>query len=138
MKEDNGNMDGGTFKKIGYVILWSIGLFVATFYTFIEKFNFSEMSTMPARDMAEQYLFPLFMAMALFLLDANHAMITEGRQISSVYSVCFISFILFTVFSILVNQAVFGWIFFSLAWVALTVLKGSMTLDVHGIEIDTN
>lgn len=138
MKVLNGNIDGLTMRKVGYVIFWSAGLLVATFYTLFGTFSFAAMSTMPALEMAKQYLFPLFMAMALFLLDATHVMVTEGRQISSVYSVCFTCFILFTVMSILVNNAVWGWIFFSVAWIALTVLKGSMTVDVRGIEIDTN
>lgn len=138
MRTITGNIDGVCIRKLFYVILWSSGLFVATFYTLFGTFSFATMSIMSALEMAKQYLFPLFLAMALFLLDANYVMFTEGRQISSVYSVCFICFLLFTVTSILVNNAVWGWIFFLGAWLALTVLKASMILDVRGTKIDAN
>lgn len=131
-----GNIDRLTIRKVTYVILWSVGLFVATFYTLFKEFNFAQMSTMSALAMAEQYLFPLFMAMALFLLDAHYVMFTDRRQISSAYSICFTFFILSTVVSILVDNAVWGWLFFIVAWIALTILKASMLLDANGIEID--
>lgn len=93
---------------------------------------------MTAFDMTKNYLLPLFTAMALFLLDALYVMVIEGRQITASYSACFILFILATVASILVNNSFLGWIFFITAWIALTVLKASMTLDVNGIKIDNN
>jgi hypothetical protein len=89
-------------------------------------------------EMTKDYLFPLFMAMALFLLDAQYVMINEGQQITPTYSVCFIFFILSTVVSILVNDSLLGWGFFIVAWISLTVLKASMVLDVDGVEIDSN
>lgn len=136
MKVINGNIDRLTIGKVGYVFFWSIGLFVATFYTFFGDFSFAQMSTISASALAKQYLFPLFMAMALFLLDALYVMFTDQRQLSSVFLICFTLFILSTVMSILVNNAVWGWLFFILAWLALTFLKGSMIMDVRGIEIE--
>lgn len=138
MKEAVYNSDKLAIRKIAYVVLWSCGLFVATFYTFCGNFDFAAMSTMSALEMAKDYLFPLFMAMALFLLDAQYVMINEGQQITPIYSVCFIFFILSTVVSILVNDSLLGWLFFVMAWIALTVLKASMVLDVDGVEIDSN
>lgn len=128
--------DGLPPKRIAYVFLWSAGLFAASFYTFCGKFNFAAMSDISAREMAEEYLFPLFMAMALFLLDALHEMNANNRQFTPVYFGCFIFFILSTIFSILVNSVLFGWILFIVAWMALTVLKASMLWDVKGVKID--
>ena len=134
----NKEIDNLTIKKIMYVLLWSVGLFVATFYSFCGEFDFAAMSTMPALTMAEDYLFPLFMAMALFLLDAQYVMISDGQQIKPVYSACFTIFLLCTVFSILVDNCLFGWLLFIVAWIALTILKASMILDVKGVKIDNN
>lgn len=136
LKVLNGVIDMLRFKKIVYVVLWSVGLFVATFFTFCESFDFAAMDTMTALNLAEDYLFPLFLAMSLFLIDAQYVMITEGRQFSSVFLVCFIFFILAAVASVLVDHAIWGWVFFIAAWIALTVLKASMILDVNGVEID--
>lgn len=136
MKVFKRDIDDLTIRKIIYIILWSVGLFVATFYGFCGSFDFAEMKKMTALKMANDYLFPLFMAMALFLLDAQYVMVTEGRQFTKPYSACVILFLLATVVSILVNNSVLGWVFFIGAWIALTVLKASMILDVNGIEID--
>ena len=125
-----------TLKKIVYVTFWSVGLFVATFFTLFGSFDFDSMAEMTALNLARKYLFPLFLAMALFLIDAQYVMITEERQLSSVFLGCFIFFILATVASVLVNHAFWGWILFIAAWIALTILKASMILDVSGIEID--
>lgn len=137
MKVFKRDIDDLTIRKIIYIILWSVGLFVATFYGFCGSFDFAEMKKMTALKMANDYLFPLFMAMALFLLDAQYVMVTEGRQFTKAYSACVILFLLATVVSILVNNSVLGWVFFIGAWIALTVLKASMILDVNGIEIDS-
>lgn len=137
MKVFNKDIDELTTKKIVYIILWSIGLFIATFYGFCSRFDFATMDKMSAFKMANDYLFPLFLAMALFLLDAQYVMVAEGRQFTKTYSACIILFLLATVASILVNSTVFGWIFFMAAWIALTVLKASMILDVNGVKIDS-
>lgn len=129
--------DGLPPKRIIYVFLWSAGLFAASFYTFCGKFNFAAMSDISAMTMAKEYLFPLFMAMALFLLDALHEMNENNRQITPVYFVCFILFILSTVFSILVNRVILGWGLFIIAWVSLTILKASMLWDVKGVKINS-
>ena len=129
--------DGLSLKKIGYVLLWSGGLFAASFYTFCGKFNFAAMSDISALTMAKEYLFPLFMAMALFLLDAFHEINANNRQITPVYFACFLSFLHSTVFSILVNSVLFGWGFFIIAWVSLTILKASMLWDVKGVKINS-
>lgn len=138
MKVFNRDIDKLTFNKILYVVFWSSGLFVATFYAFFGEFSFANMKDVTAFDMTKNYLLPLFTAMALFLLDAQYVMFTEGRQITASYSACFILFILATVASILVNNSFLGWLFFILAWIALTILKASMTLDVNGVKIDNN
>lgn len=87
-----------------YVVFWSSGLFVATFYAFFGEFSFANMKDMTAFDMTKNYLLPLFTAMALFLLDAQYVMFTEGRQITASYSACFILFILATVASMLTTH----------------------------------
>ena len=107
--------DGLPPKRIAYVLLWSAGLFAASFYTFCGKFNFAAMSV---------------------ISDALHEMNANNRQFTPVYFGCFIFFILSTIFSILVNNVLFGWILFIVAWMALTVLKASMLWDVKGVKID--
>lgn len=136
MRNKSFYFDKLTLNKISYIIIWSGALFVATFYAFFGDFDFASMKTMTALDMATKYLFPLFMAMALFLIDAQYVMVTEGRQFTITYSICFICFIIATVLSILVNNVLWGWVLFIAAWIALTVLKASMILDVTGIQID--
>lgn len=125
-------------NHILYVLFWSIGLFAATFYCFIGEFSFGEMKTVTAIDLANDYLFPLFMAMALFLLDAMHEMKCNGKQLTPSFLTCFILFVLATTFSIIVNDSKWGWVLFIASWLSLTALKAFTIIDVSGVIIDKN
>ena len=85
------------------------------------------MNEIPAMWLARHYLFPLFMAMALFLLDVRHELEIYGQQPSSMFYksfvTCLIVFVFAVAFSILFNNLFLGWASFMLSWIALSVLK---------------
>lgn len=137
-----------TWRQIGYVFFWSLGLFAATFYCIFDQANetvkivFGKMTVIYAMDLAKSYLFPLFMAMALFLLDVRHETVIHKQQFTFDFSknfiTCFVVFAFAITFSILFNTVFWGWFFFVVSWLALSSLKLFTLMEVEtcGIEID--
>lgn len=119
-------------KKIIYCTLWSVALFVATFYGIIGQeaaflFNGKEML-----DVASSHIFPMIMAMVLYLWDVMYSVslkrdINGGLIIGILGTI--ILFMGMFVFSLLVNNNFWGWTLFIAAWLSLTVLKFITTED---------
>ena len=115
--------------KYIYCLMWSIGLFVSTFYGLLGQesvFDFTGKELLPV---AQSHIFPMVMAMALFLLDVLYGSITRGESDRLVFwtLLMVIAFMVTFVCSLLVNHNVAGWILFVLAWISLTILKVKTT-----------
>lgn len=146
MKRGNLNINKLRIRQIVYVFFWSLGLFAATFYCLFEgsgKITFGRMATISAFDLAKTYLFPLFIALALFLLDVRHETSSHGQQFTLVFSKrfisCFLVFAFAIAFSVLFNTVFWGWFFFLLSWLALSALKlfTLMEIEINGTKIDS-
>lgn len=117
-------------KKIIYCTLWSIGLFVSTFYSIICKEQSFAFDGKMLVDVASSHIFPMIMAMTLYLLDVMYSL-----SIKKSYNDSLIQWILGTIIifmgcfvtSLLVNNNIWGWFFFCIAWLSLTVLKFQTT-----------
>lgn len=114
-------------KKFIYVVGWSMALFVATFPNLIMgkmNLNFSAMEFSEVRD---TYMFPIVMAMALFVGDAAYIFIQEKcegkEQKHIVLVIVMICIYLFSfIFSLYGNEK-YGYIGLICAWVSLTIMK---------------
>ena len=148
MKSNYRNINKLRIRQIGYVFFWSLGLFIATFYGLFDKiegvnrFAFDKMKEISALNLAKIYLFPLFMAMTLFLLDFVHETMSQGRPLTLTFSkwfvICFIVFVLAVACSVLLNNNSCGWFFFILSWLALSILKLSSIVEteISGTKIE--
>lgn len=117
------------FMKYIYCLLWSIGLFVATFYGLLVQENVFDFTDKELLSVAQSHIFPMVMAMALFLLDVLYGSIIRGENDRLVFwtLLMVIAFMVTFVLSLLVNHNVSGWTFFVLAWLSLTILKFKTT-----------
>lgn len=115
--------------KYLYCAMWSIGLFVATFYGLLGQENVFDFTGKGLLPVAQSHIFPMVMAMALFLLDVLYGSITKGESDRLVFwtLLMVITFMVTFVLSLLVNHNVAGWILFVLAWISLTILKVKTT-----------
>lgn len=120
-------------KKCLYCVMWSVGLFVATFYSLFtlegEAFNFSGKELLP---IAQSHIIPMIMAMTLYLWDVlyNLSMQKTNNDKSMFWILLMIiAFMVAFVFSMLVNYNVIGWGLFIISWLALTILKYQTTED---------
>ena len=115
--------------KIVYCVIWSCGLFVATFYGLLKQkdiFEFTEKLFLPVM---QNYIFPMILAMALYLLDVLYN-VTNDKSNGAIVGWVLGTIILFMVFfalSMLVNENWAGWLFFSASWFSLTILKYKTT-----------
>lgn len=107
-----------------------------------DTFSFEKMNTVLAMDLAKKYLFPLFTAMALFLIDVRLETHSMGTQLSSVFIkrfiTCFIIFAFAIVFSIMVNRTLWGWLFFIVSWISLTALKLFSFAETETVGVKIN
>lgn len=114
-------------KRIVYVFFWSVGLLWATFPDLFKgemDFNFQAMAGV---DFFKNYIFPLLMALLLYMFDVIYAFHLEnGRGIPTrvipVYTLT-AGFLLFFVLSVACGCAVSAAIFFFLAWACLVGMK---------------
>ncbi|WP_297674445.1 hypothetical protein [uncultured Bacteroides sp.] len=117
--------------KCLYCILWSVGLFVATFYCLLaqdeEAFDFTGKELLP---IAQSHIMPMIMAMALYLWDVLYSLsmqkMNRDRSLFWILAMIIVFMITF-VSSILVNCNVLGWVLFILSWLSLTILKYQTT-----------
>lgn len=119
-------------KKLIYCFLWSVALFVATFYGIIDQdsaFLFKEKLLL---DVARSHIFPMIMAMVLYLWDVMYNVSLKKDINGGLIFWILGTNILFMgtfVFSLLVNNNFWGWTLFGIAWLSLTVLKYKTTED---------
>lgn len=118
-------------KKIIYCTLWSMALFVATFYSIIGQESAFVFDGKLLRDVALSHIFPMIMAMTLYLVDVTYTALL-GKITNNLVIWVLITVIVFMggfVASILVNNNFWGWSLFGIAWLSLTVLKFVTTED---------
>lgn len=114
-------------KKTIYVIGWSLGLLFATFPDFFQgNMNF-ELSDLPMKDIYKPYLFPLIMALSLFVSDVCYVFEQEKsancntpKHITEIL-VLICVFLFGLTYSISSNDN--SCIGFIVAWIALTIMK---------------
>lgn len=116
--------------KLIYVIVWSFGLFFATFPTIVKsEFDFS-LRTLSQEDLIDKYIIPLMMAMAMFLLDALYAYrIDQSIGKNNSFVSLFIAEIAFLVaFALsLFGGKTLSLIMFILAWLSMSLMKFTTT-----------
>lgn len=116
--------------KLIYCTLWSVGLFVATFYGLFnvdQAFDFTGSSLLST---AQSYIMPMIMVMTLYLFDVLYEISTHRHCAMNTILWILLTLIVFMlsfVFSILVNRNALGWALFILSWASLTVLKFQTT-----------
>lgn len=118
-------------KKTVYCALWSIALFVATFYSIIGQESAFVFDGKSLREVALSHIFPMIMAMTLYLVDVTYSALL-GKITNNLVIWVLITVIVFMggfVASILVNNNFWGWSLFGVAWLSLTVLKFVTTED---------
>lgn len=123
--------------RIGYITSWSLGLLYATFPHLFDggmTFNFSKMSLIQA---GEAYIFPLVMAMVLFLVDVIYGYIREmcDGQYTHVISVLIflILFLLGFVFSMTFENQNVSFGCFIISWLSLSIMKFLKT-DLYDVK----
>lgn len=114
-------------KKIIYVIGWSLGLLFATFPNFFQgEMNF-QMSDLPMKDIYKPYLFPLIMALSLFVSDVCYVFEQEKSANCSTPKYITEVLILICVFLLGLTYSISSssnsCIGFIVAWIALTIMK---------------
>lgn len=113
-------------KKVLYCGMWSVALFVSTFYSLLgqeQRFDFEGKLLL---DVAQSHIFPMIMAMTLYLMDVMYAISlrkTNGEGLTMWLLGTIIVFLLSFVFALMVNSNLWGWMLFIVAWLSLTVLK---------------
>lgn len=117
-------------KKIIYCTLWSIALFVSTFYSIICKEHSFVFDGKMLLDIASSHILPMVMAMTLYLLDVMYGLSIKKSDNANLIQWILGTIIVFMgcfVTSLLVNDNIWGWFFFCIAWLSLTVLKFQTT-----------
>lgn len=113
-------------KKVLYCGMWSVALFVSTFYSLLgqeQRFDFEGKLLL---GVAQSHIFPMIMAMTLYLMDVMYAISlrkTNGEGLTMWLLGTIIVFLLSFVFALMVNSNLWGWMLFIVAWLSLTVLK---------------
>lgn len=101
-------------------------MFVSTFYSLLgqeQRFDFEGKLLL---DVAQSHIFPMIMAMTLYLMDVMYAISlrkTNGEGLTMWLLGTIIVFLLSFVFALMVNSNLWGWMLFIVAWLSLTVLK---------------
>lgn len=116
--------------KLTYCMMWSVGLFFATFYSVFGQADFFLFADKKSLEVAQCYIMPLVMAMDLYLWDVLYNVTLKGRLDYSTAKWVFvgvIAFLTFFAFSLIGNNVWAGWIFFILSWLSLTMIKVATT-----------
>lgn len=128
-------------RKIIYIVLWSLGLFWATFpegFSGGINFNFYEMDM---QSFFKKYMFPLLMALLLYMLDIIYTFHLEGatggpKKPNLVY-IFTGGFLLCFILSVATSGTIFAVLFFGAAWLCLMVMKYFKT-EQRGIPTPLN
>lgn len=119
-------------KKSIYCTIWSVALFVATFYSLFKQDQAFVFDSKYLLDVAQSHIFPMIMAMTLYLMDVMYNVSLRNNNESSIVLWILGTIIIFLtafVMSLLVNGNVAGWGLFGIAWLSLTALKYKTTED---------
>jgi len=110
-----------------YVFMWSLGLLYASFHTVFEGTSPSTLCLKPLPALLENYIFPMSMAMILFLLDCIYNLLKAAVNLKFelvAFLVLFILFWLFFLFTLMYrDDAAFSNWSFWVAWVCLALMK---------------
>ena len=114
-------------KKTIYLIGWSLGLLFATFPDFFQgKMNF-QMSELPMKEIYKPYLFPMIMALSLFVSDVCYVFEQEKSTNCNKQTYITEVLLLICVFLLGLTYSISGsnnsCIGFIVAWIALTIMK---------------
>lgn len=114
-------------KKTIYVIGWSLGLLFVTFPKLFKGEMDFKMLDLPMKDISEIYLFPLIMALSLFVADVCY--VFEQEKTESCATPKYITEILVLICIFLfgltysVSSTTYPCIGFVVAWAALAIMK---------------
>lgn len=120
--------------RIGYIISWSLGLLYATFPHYFDGGMSFDLRHMSLSDACDTYIFPIVMAMVLFLIDVVYGYIKEmiDGQYTHVIGViiCLILFLLGFIFSVSIENPNIAQFCFIISWISLSYMKFLKT-DFH-------
>lgn len=119
-------MSRAVIRKYVYCAVWSAGLFCVSFFPLLK--NIEEAFVFEGKqilDVAMSHLFPMIMALSLYLLDMMYSFRwkAQAEKVMDWIFGTIIVFLVAFVFSIIVNDNIWGWGLFLLSWISLTVLK---------------
>lgn len=126
--------------KIIYVSVWTVVMCYVSFHAIFEKGLDSVLNIQSTPSLAENYIFPFFTAVGLYLIDGIYNGLLLFRQDRPLHSIaimvsmlCFFIGFLFSVYSSCIGVKLAMFIF---AWIALGGLKfyETPTLSLDGIE----
>lgn len=114
-------------KKIIYIVVWSLGLFWATFPEGFEgglDFNFSQLSV---TKFFRNYMFPLLMVLFLYMVDVIYTFhlesATGGPKNTNIVYFMTAGFLLAFILSVYLGGTIFAPVFFVMAWGCLMAMK---------------
>lgn len=116
--------------KFVYCIIWSVALFISTFYSLFDQADTAFVFTgAKLLDVAQSHIMPLVMSMTLYIWDVvyNITLTNNTRQSIIPVLLSIIFFMVLMVFSILVNNNCWGWTLFCFSWLALSYMKYATT-----------
>jgi len=114
------------FAKILYIISWAVLLMFSTFPMLLTDEMVFDFRTMSLPEAGRMYYYPMFMVMALFLVDAVYSVhgafgyVKNGSFATLI--VCLIVFFVATAFSMLCGKNM-TILCFVISWIALGVMK---------------
>lgn len=129
--------------KIIYVSAWTVVMCYVSFHAIFEKGLDSVLNIQSTPSLAENYIFPFFTAVGLYLIDGIYNGLLLFRQDRPLHSIaimvsmlCFFIGFLFSVYSSCIGVKLAMFIF---AWLALGGLKfyETPTLSLDGIEANS-
>ena len=113
--------------KLIYVAIWTLVMCYASFHAIFEKGADSVLNCEKSVDLASNYIFPLFTAVALYLIDGIYNGLLLFKQDRPFHSIVIITTMLFFfvgfLFSVYANSVGLRLLMFCMAWIALGGLK---------------
>lgn len=134
------------WKKILYVLAWSIGLFFATFPKFFIGEQFKDWLEQSLLERCQLFYFPLIMVMELFIFDTVYNYVLQKLKCGKIENVI-TSLILLSIFMLclalslyLTNQPICLIICLIIGWVMLTIMKVVNTAkpEISSAPVDAN
>lgn len=113
--------------KIVYVAIWTLVMFYASFSVVFEGQIDSVLNCEESSDLASNYIFPLFIAVALYLIDDIYNALLLVKQDRPLHSVmvlgAILGFLVGFLFSIYAGMLWVQVLMFVLVWISLGFLK---------------